>query len=81
MKKLLHLRLLPLLLGMLLSVPVVFGQNQVSVKGTIVDQEGQPVIGAAIMVKGTTNGVTTDLDGNFSFVVPAGSVLEISSNG
>ena len=81
MKKLLHLRLLPLLLGMLLSVPVVFGQNQVSVKGTIVDQDGQPVIGAAIMVKGTTNGVTTDLDGNFSFVVPAGSVLEISSIG
>ena len=33
------------------------------------------------MVKGTTNGVTTDLDGNFSFVVPAGSILEITSIG
>ena len=33
------------------------------------------------MQKGTNNGVTTDLDGNFSFVVPAGSVLEITSIG
>ena len=81
MKKLLFQRLLPLLLCMLFSIPVVFGQNQVAVKGTIVDQEGQPVIGAGIMVKGTTNGVTTDLDGNFSIVVPAGSILEISSIG
>ena len=40
MKKLLFQRLLPLLLCMLFSIPVVFGQNQVAVKGTIVDQEG-----------------------------------------
>ena len=57
MKKLLHLRLLPLLFGMLLSMPVVFGQNQITVKGTIIDEDGQPVIGAAILQKGTTNGV------------------------
>ena len=81
MKKLLKQRLLPLLFGMLFCIPVVFGQNQVSVKGKIVDEDGQPVIGAGIMVKGTTNGVTTDLDGNFSIVVPARSILEISSIG
>lgn len=81
MKKLLHQRLLSLLLGMLLCIPVVFGQNQVAVKGKVLDADGQPVIGAAIMQKGTSNGVTTDLDGNFSFLVPAGAVLEISSIG
>ena len=81
MKKLLHLRLLPLLLGMFLCMPVVFGQGQVAVKGTIVDQDGQPVIGAAVMVKGTNNGATTDLDGKFSLTVPAGTVLEVSSIG
>ena len=81
MKKLLHQRLLPLLLGMLLCIPTAFGQNQVAVKGKVLDADGQPVIGAAIMQKGTSNGVTTDLDGNFSFVVPAGAVLEISSIG
>ena len=81
MKKLLHQRLLSLLLGMLLCIPAAFGQNQVAVKGKVLDADGQPVIGAAIMQKGTSNGVTTDLDGNFSFVVPAGSVLEISSIG
>ena len=79
--KLLQQRILPLLLGMLLCVPVVFGQNQVSVKGKVLDADGQPVIGAAIVQKGTNNGVTTDLDGNFSFVVPSGSILVISSIG
>jgi len=81
MKKLLHQRLLSLLFGMLLCIPAAFGQNQVAVKGKVLDADGQPVIGAAIMQKGTSNGVTTDLDGNFSFVVPAGAVLEVSSIG
>lgn len=81
MKKLLARCLLPLLLGMFVSIPVVFGQNQIPVKGVILDSDGQPVIGAAIMQKVTSIGVTTDLDGNFSFVVPAGAVLEISSIG
>ena len=81
MKKLLHQRLLSLLFGMLLCIPAAFGQNQVAVKGKVLDADGQPVIGAAIMQKETSNGVTTDLDGNFSFVVPAGAVLEVSSIG
>ena len=43
MKKLLIQRLLPLLVGMLLSIPVVFGQNQVTVKGKVVDMDGNEV--------------------------------------
>jgi len=81
MKKLLYQRLLLLLSCMLLSIPVVFGQGQVAVKGTILDEDGEPVVGASVLQKGTTIGVTADLDGKFSLTVPAGTVLEISSIG
>ena len=36
-----------------------------TVKGSVVDATGEPVIGASILVQGTTNGVITDIDGNF----------------
>jgi hypothetical protein len=82
MKKPLFRRLLLLVACMLLCIPAVFGQNQVTVKGKILDAEGQPVIGASILQKGhEKSGVTTDLDGNFSIVVPGGTVLQISSIG
>ena len=49
------------------------------VKGLIVDQKGEPVIGANILVKGTTIGSTTDLDGKFAIEnVPENSVLVVS---
>ena len=48
------------------------------VTGTVVDAAGIPVIGANVMVKGTTNGTITDMNGNFTLDVPEGSVLEIS---
>lgn len=43
------------------------------VNGTVKDNEGQPLPGASIVVKGTTNGTTTDFDGNFTIQVPEGS--------
>ena len=48
------------------------------IKGTVTDSNGIPIIGANVMVKGTTNGTITDLDGNFSLEVSEGDVLEIS---
>ena len=82
MKKPLFRRLLLLVACVLLCIPAVFAQNQVTVKGKILDAEGQPVIGASILQKGhEKSGVTTDLDGNFSIVVPGGTVLQISSIG
>ena len=39
--------------------------QSVSVQGTVLDPDGFPVIGASILEKGTTNGVITDIDGNF----------------
>ncbi len=54
-------------------------QQAQSVKGTVVDENGEAIIGASIKVVGTTNGVITDLDGNFALTnVSKGAVLEIS---
>ena len=53
-------------------------QQQKSVKGTVVDATGEPVIGANIKAQGTDTGTITDLDGNFSLVIPASAKLEIS---
>ena len=48
------------------------------ITGTVVDEFGDPVIGANVRVKGTTNGAVTDIDGQFSLDTPVGSDLEIS---
>lgn len=48
------------------------------ITGTVVDASGIPVIGANVMVKGTTNGTITDMNGKFVLEVPEGSVLDIS---
>lgn len=48
------------------------------ITGTIVDEHGEPVIGANVVEKGTTNGVTTDIDGKFSLSVPDNATLQIS---
>ena len=51
--------------------------NKKVVTGVVSDDMG-PVIGATVSVKGTTNGVVTDLDGNFKLTVPVGATLVIS---
>ncbi|MDR2920780.1 MAG: TonB-dependent receptor [Tannerella sp.] len=53
-------------------------QQNKTVKGTIIDNYGDPVIGANIVVKGTTVGTITDLDGHFSLEIPANATLVIS---
>jgi TonB-linked SusC/RagA family outer membrane protein len=53
-------------------------QNKKKVTGTIVDQTGEPVIGANVVEVGTTNGTITDFDGNFSLEVGANAKLSIS---
>ncbi len=55
----------------------VQAQSQ-KVTGTVVDDLGDPIIGANIRVKGTTNGAVTDIDGKFSLDVAAGAQLEVS---
>lgn len=58
------------------STSTAFAQNKVS--GTVVDESGLAVIGAGVVQQGTSNGVATDLDGNFTINVPDGALLEIS---
>ncbi len=54
-------------------------QQTMKVKGLVLDAStGEPVIGANVIVKGTTNGVITDLDGVYELNAPAGAVLQIS---
>ncbi len=48
------------------------------VSGTVLDEKGEPVIGATIKEKGTKNATVSDLDGNFTFNVSEGSILLIS---
>lgn len=61
------------------ELPVVNSvQQTIQVKGQVLDNAGVPVIGANVVVKGTTNGTITDLDGNFTLEVPQGAVLSIT---
>lgn len=54
---------------------------QTQVRGTVVDETGAPVIGAAILIKGTTQGTVTDANGIFSISAPSGGTLVVSSIG
>ncbi|WP_221659667.1 SusC/RagA family TonB-linked outer membrane protein [Bacteroides salyersiae] len=60
------------------SVPGVTQSRNVILRGTIIDEAGETVPGAAIQVVGTPRGVTTDMDGTFSIEVPRGAKLEIT---
>jgi TonB-linked SusC/RagA family outer membrane protein len=68
--------ILTLLVGFFISVGA-FAQ-QISVKGKVSDRAGEPLIGASVIVQGTTNGVLTDLNGAFSLKAPKGAQLAIS---
>ena len=52
--------------------------ENISVKGHVKDQTGFPIIGANIVHQGTTNGVITDIDGNFEFLVSDTATLVVS---
>ena len=68
--------LLTLVVGLFLSVGA-FAQ-QITVKGIVKDTTGEPVIGANVLVKGTTNGTITDFDGNFQLMANKGDIIVIS---
>ena len=59
------------------NAPIV-NQSQITVTGVVKDSNGEPVTGAAVVVKGTTNGTVTDLDGKYSINVEEGAVLSYS---
>ena len=68
-----------LLLFVCLFVGISHAQAQVTVKGTVISSENnEPVIGASVLVKGTTNGTITDFDGNFLLNANKGDIIVIS---
>lgn len=68
--------LLMFIVGLFLSVNT-FAQ-QIVVKGIVKDTTGEPIIGANVIVKGTTNGTITDFDGNFLLNANKGDIIIIS---
>jgi TonB-linked SusC/RagA family outer membrane protein len=80
-----------ILLGLLALAPATYAEGNdntgqmsmtqpgnITVKGKIVDENAEPLPGASVLEKGTSNGTITDLDGNFSLSVPSDATLIIS---
>ena len=70
-------RLLLLLTVLCGTTTLLVAQRTIS--GTVTDPSGEPLIGASILVKGTTSGTVTDIDGNFALEVPAAAELLVVS--
>ena len=60
------------------ATPVEASAPTQKVVGTVVDQSGDPIIGANVLVKGTRNGTITDFDGRFTIEAPHGAILVVS---
>ena len=74
-------RLLTAIAVLLTACATVFAQGGYTVKGVVVDAMG-PVIGAAVVQQGTTNGTSTGIDGDYTLTVPSGdAIIEISCIG
>lgn len=71
-----RLRLMACMIGMLL--PLCLFAQQMTVQGIVKDQSGETVIGASVMVKGTTNGTTSGVDGSFSLNVSLKDTVVVS---
>ena len=61
-----------------LFFPLRMFAQQIQVIGNVQDSQGEPIIGAYVVVKGTVNGVMTDLDGNFQLTTDADALLVVS---
>ena len=71
-------RLCLVLVVSLFSTVGLFAQSSVQISGTVKDATGEPLIGASVIEKGTTNGSMADVDGNFALTVKPNAVLEVS---
>ena len=69
------------ILALSLTTALTALAQNVTVTGRVLDEQDAPVIGAGVLQKGTTHGVSTDLDGNFRLELPKGATLEVSSIG
>lgn len=60
------------------AASVAFAQDTATLSGTVVDENGEPLVGAAVMIKDSSTGTVTDLDGAFTLAVPRGATLVVS---
>ncbi|WP_448788823.1 SusC/RagA family TonB-linked outer membrane protein [Bacteroides graminisolvens] len=67
-----------LVLFLLVGFTSVLAQKQVKISGKIVDEQNVPMIGVSVLEKGTTNGIITDLDGNYVLKTNEGSTIVYS---
>ena len=71
-------RLKSLLIMLLLSINIMYAQ-QINITGMVTDKKlNEPIIGASVIVKGSTNGTITDFDGNFTIKAAEKSILKVS---
>ncbi len=70
-------KLLLMLSSIVLSIGIMTAQSNIS--GKVLDDKGTPMVGATVLVKGTTAGMVTDVDGNYSFEVPKGATTLVFS--
>ena len=79
MRRILHKAILIIIC---LAAPVIALAQNVPLGGVVKDAEtGESVIGASVMVKGTTTGAITDLDGIFSLSAPSGAEIVVGAMG
>lgn len=70
---------IPMTSQAVMASTTVVQQQTTRVKGKVVDQTGEPIIGASVLLKGSTNGTITDIDGNFSLEnVGSNAIITIS---
>ena len=75
MKKVAIIRSVLILMFLL---PLSLMAQNVTVSGQVTDESGEPIIGASVKIPGTSTGVVTDLDGNYSISIPKGKHFEVS---
>lgn len=72
-------RLASILFLLLLTIGAVSASAQsFNVSGTVSDESGEPIPGVSVMIKGTSNGIATDIDGHYSLTVTKGATLTFS---
>ena len=74
-----RITIISLLLCMLVGFTPIYAQQTQTVTGTVVDDQGEPIIGATIAAANNPkNGTISDMDGKFSIKVPAGTKIKVS---
>lgn len=71
-------RIILWLIALLVGTMGLNAQNSYMLKGVVEDNTGEPLIGASVMVKGTSTGIMTDIEGNFSLKVENGQTVVFS---